>query len=116
MHALLDSFWLKILASETAETQKYSMSLLETVLVKMDLSEEPTEFAHQDAHPDRSGTEPTVSAKKVGLDTELVDNAPSEHSLTHSEHVASALIPTKSSYPTDLFASHAALILNLQLI
>ena len=92
------------------------MSLLETVLVKMDLSEEPTEFAHQDAHPDRSGTEPTVSAKMVGLDTELVDNAPSEHSLTHSEHVASALIPTKSSYPTDLFASHAALILNLQLI
>lgn len=56
------------------------MSLLETVLVKMDLSEEPTEFAHQDAHPDRSGTEPTVSAKMVGLDTELVDNAPSEHS------------------------------------
>ena len=55
MHALLDSLWLKILASETAETQKYSMSLLETVLVKMDLSEELTDFAHQDAHPDKTG-------------------------------------------------------------
>lgn len=86
------------------------------MLVKLDLSEELTNFAHQDAHPDKTGMEPTVSAKMVRLDTELVDNAPSEHSLTHSEHVASALILTKSSYQTDLFASHAALILNLQLI